>query len=89
MHLFAKRKVTRLGITELADAAGMARGTVYSNVPDVDALFEEVAAGLSGAMIERVVAALAGVTDPAERLSIGVRQCTSAARTRSRCGAAS
>ena len=74
MRLFAERGVTRLGITELAAAAGMARGTVYSHVPDVDALFEEVAAELSGEMLERVVAGLAGVTDPAARLSIGVRQ---------------
>jgi AcrR family transcriptional regulator len=74
MRLFAERGVTRVSISELATAAGMARGTVYSHVSDIDTLFEEVAAELSREMIGRVVAALAGVTDPAARLSIGVRQ---------------
>ena len=52
----------------------MARGTIYSHVPDVEGLFEEVAARLAHEMIERVEAGFAGVDDPAARLSIGVRQ---------------
>jgi len=43
MKLFAERGVTKVNISELAAAAGMARGTIYSHVPDVDGLFEEVA----------------------------------------------
>lgn len=74
MKLFAERGVTRVSVSELAEAAGMARGTVYSHVPDVDALFGEVATELSREMVERVVAGSAGITDPALRLSIGVRQ---------------
>ena len=74
MRLFAERGVTRVGVSELAAAAGIARGTVYSHVPDVDTLFEDVAAELSHEMIERVVAGLAGVSDPAARLATGVRQ---------------
>lgn len=74
MKLFAERGVTRVSVSELAEAAGMARGTVYSHVPDVDTLFGEVAAELSREMVERVVAGSAGITDPALRLSIGVRQ---------------
>ena len=74
MGLYAARGATKLNISELAAAAGMARGTVYSHVPDVDGLFEEVAAELSTEMIRRVVACLAETTDPAARLAIGVRQ---------------
>jgi AcrR family transcriptional regulator len=74
MKLFAERGVTKLSISELAAAAGMARGTIYSHVPDVDRLFEEVAGQLAREMTERVVAGFAGVADPAQRLAIGVRQ---------------
>lgn len=74
MKLFAERGVTKVNISELASAAGMARGTIYSHVPDVDGLFEEVAAQLAREMTERVVAGFAGITDPAQRLAIGVRQ---------------
>jgi AcrR family transcriptional regulator len=74
MKLFAERGVTKVNISELAAAAGMARGTIYSHVPDVERLFEVVAAGLAHEMIARVTAGFAGVADPAARLSIGVRQ---------------
>lgn len=74
MKLFAERGVTKVNISELAAAAGMARGTIYSHVSDVDGLFEEVAAQLSSEMTQRVVAGFAGITDPAVRLATGVRQ---------------
>lgn len=74
MQLFAERGVTKVNISELATAAGMARGTIYSHVPDVDRLFEDVAGQLAREMTERVVAGFAGVDDPAQRLAIGVRQ---------------
>ena len=74
MKLFAERGVTKVNISELATAAGMARGTIYSHVPDVDGLFEAVAAQLAHEMTGRVVAGFADVADPAMRLSIGVRQ---------------
>jgi AcrR family transcriptional regulator len=74
MKLFAERGVTKVSISDLAAAAGMARGTIYSHVPDVDGLFEAVAAQLAREMTALVVAGFAGVNDPAQRLSIGVRQ---------------
>jgi AcrR family transcriptional regulator len=74
MKLFAERGVTKVNISELAAASGMARGTIYSHVPDIDTLFEEVAAQLAHEMTERVIAGFGGVDDPALRLSIGVRQ---------------
>ncbi|HMN75479.1 MAG TPA: helix-turn-helix domain-containing protein [Burkholderiaceae bacterium] len=73
MRLFAERGVTRVGISELAAASGMARGTIYSHVPDIDMLFEEVAAGLAHEMTERIVAGFAGIDDPARRMAIGMR----------------
>ncbi len=74
MKLFADSGVTKVSISELAMAAGMARGTIYSHVPDIDRLFEDVAGQLAQEMTERVVAGFAGISDPAQRLAIGVRQ---------------
>ena len=74
MKLFAERGVTRVGISELAAAAGMARGTIYSHVPDVDTLFEDVAAQLAREMSQRVSSGFGAISDPAQRLATGVRQ---------------
>ena len=74
MKLFAERGVTRVSISELAAAAGMARGTIYSHVPDVDTLFEDVAAQLAREMSQRVASGFGAISDPAQRLAIGVRQ---------------
>jgi AcrR family transcriptional regulator len=74
MQLFAERGVTKVNISELATAAGVARGTIYSHIPDIDGLFEDVAAQLAREMTARVVAGIAGISDPARRLAIGVRQ---------------
>jgi AcrR family transcriptional regulator len=73
MKLFAEQGVTKVNVSELASAAGMARGTIYSNVPDIDSLFEEVAAELVRDMVDRVMLGFVGVDDPAHQLAIGVR----------------
>ena len=74
MKLFAELGVTRVSISELAAAAGMARGTIYSNVTDLDGLFEEVAAHLVREMAERVTQGMVDIDDPAQRLANGIRQ---------------
>jgi len=74
MKLFAERGVTRVSISELAAAAGMARGTIYSHVADVETLFEDIAAQLAREMSGRVAAGFGDIGDSAQRLAIGVRQ---------------
>jgi AcrR family transcriptional regulator len=74
MKLFAERGVTKVNISELASAAGMARGTIYSNVTNLDGLFGEVAAYLVREMAERVTRGFVGIDDPAQRMAIGIRQ---------------
>ena len=74
MKLFAEHGITKVSISQLAAAAGMARGTIYNHVPDVDTLFEDVAAQLSREMSGRVAAGFGAISDPAQRLAIGVRQ---------------
>ena len=55
----------QLSGSEAMPAAGMARGTIYSNVNDLDGLFEEVAAQLVREMAERVTQGMVAIDDPA------------------------
>ena len=73
LKIFAKRGVTQLTVSELAEEAGVARGTVYNKLGSTDALFEEVAAQLADEMHRRVVSSFAGIDDPAHRLANGIR----------------
>jgi AcrR family transcriptional regulator len=73
LRLFATTGATRVSVSELADAAGVARGTIYNNLVDVDSLFEVIAARLADEMHHRVAESYVGVEDPAERLAIGIR----------------
>ncbi|NWB96962.1 TetR/AcrR family transcriptional regulator [Pseudomonas gingeri] len=74
LRLFAKHGAIDVSIRDLANEAGVARGTIYNNnVQDMDQLFETVAARLSAEMHERVKKSFESITDPAHRLSNGVR----------------
>lgn len=73
LKLFAERGVTHLNVSDLAQAAGVARGTIYNNLGDPDNLFAEVAASLAAEMNARVTASFEAVVDPAQRIAIGVR----------------
>jgi len=73
VRLFAERGVTTVNIRELAQAAGVARGTIYNNVESPDEIFGDVAARLANEMHERVVLSFDLIDDPAHRLSNGVR----------------
>lgn len=73
LQLFAERGVTQINVSELAQAAGVARGTVYNNLSDLDGLFSQVAAQLSSDMSEKIAGAVREIEDPALRLSNGIR----------------
>ncbi len=73
LRLFAEKGTSAVTVSELAEEAGIARGTVYNNVEDPNALFEQVAADLSEEMHTRLSTVLAGLEDPAERLATGIR----------------
>jgi len=76
LQLFAEKGVTRVTVSELAEVAGMARGTVYNNVSDPDALFSQVAAQLSAEMTERIESSVGQIRDPALKLANGIRYFT-------------
>ena len=54
LHLFADKSIGQVNVSELAKAAGVARGTVYNNLPSTEALFEEVASQLQAEMHQRL-----------------------------------
>ena len=73
VRLFAERGASDVAVSDLADAAGVARGTIYNNVARPDALFGEVAAHLAYEMVQRIEASMRGIEDPAARLATGLR----------------
>jgi len=73
LQLFAERGVSQINVGELAQAAGVARGTVYNNLPDIDGLFSAVATQLSSEMSERIAVGVKALEDPACRLANGIR----------------
>jgi AcrR family transcriptional regulator len=73
MRLFAASGATQLTVSDLAEAAGVARGTVYNNVESPEALLGRIAADLGREMHARTQASFGGVDDPALRLSMGIR----------------
>jgi AcrR family transcriptional regulator len=73
LRLFAERGVTQVSVSELAEAAGVARGTIYNNFENVDSLFEDVATELTSEMDARISASTLRATDPAQRIADGMR----------------
>jgi AcrR family transcriptional regulator len=73
LRLFAERQPPQVTVSELAEAAGVSRGTVYNNLGRVDSLFEDVATRLVAYMEARIDAASQREDDPALRLANGMR----------------
>lgn len=73
VRLFVEKGTTQVTISELAQEANVARGTLYRNVGSVDGLFDRVVGDLSMDMHQRVSASFDGIDDSAARLATGVR----------------
>lgn len=73
MRLFTEKGGQQIAVSELASAAGVARGTIYKNIDSIDDLFIQVSAELQREMHQHVRDSLTGIDDPALRLSMGVR----------------
>lgn len=74
LKLFAERGRPELTVSDLAVAAGLARGTIYSHLEDARVLFEELAEHLVDEMSRRLARAGPGTDDPAALLAYGIRQ---------------
>jgi AcrR family transcriptional regulator len=73
LRLFAEKGTSEGSVSDLAEAAGVARGTIYNNLDSTDHLFEQVASQLADEMNRRVVLSYADAEDSALRLAIGIR----------------
>src|SRR3990167_3378847 len=73
LRLFAEKGAGEVNIRELAEAAGVARGTIYNNLDSIEALFEQIASQLSVEMDPRVARSSQADIDPALRLANGIR----------------
>lgn len=73
IRLFAQNGGERLNVRDLAEAAGVARGTIYNNVDSVDDLFKEITGQLAADMHERIRLSFGTTEDPAQRLATGIR----------------
>ena len=73
LRLFAERGEDEIAISELAEAAGVARGTIYNNIENPNDLLNVIASASAQEMIARIDATNRGIDDPAARLAIGLR----------------
>jgi len=73
IEIFAAKGATDINVSELAEQAGVARGTIYNHVEQTDCLFDQVVADVSRDMYARTLASIEGIDDPAHRLANGVR----------------
>jgi len=73
VRLFVEKGTTQVTISELAQEANVARGTLYRNIGSMEGLFDRIVAELSADMHKRVSATFVGIDDSAARLATGVR----------------
>ncbi len=73
LRLFAEKGVSQVNVSDLAQAASVARGTIYNNLSSPELLFEEIACQLAVEMLTRTVKFFEPIEDPAERLANGIR----------------
>lgn len=73
LRVFAENGGSEITVSELAEAAGIARGTIYNNIEEPEKLFGQVSASLSHEMIIRTEATMRDLTEPTQRLATGIR----------------
>jgi len=73
VRLFTEKGATHVTVSELANEAGVARGTLYRNFDSTEQIFDKVVADFNDEMHERVTRTFVGIDDSAVRLAIGVR----------------
>ena len=73
LRIYAESGPVQVNIKDLAHAAGVARGTVYNNIPDTSILFTDIVSDLALEMNERVIQSFGDCENPAARLATGMR----------------
>ena len=73
-RLFVEKGTTQLTVSELAQAANVARGTLYRNIGSMSDLFDRVVAEFSADLHQRVSASFVGIEDPAAERPVTVER---------------
>lgn len=73
IRLFSETGSNDINVSELAEYAGVARGTIYNNIKSLDTLFNDVTANLVAEMNRRIVDSFPEDSLPEERLASGIR----------------
>lgn len=73
LRLFVEKGTTQVSISELAQEANVARGTLYRNVGSIEDLFSRVVEEVAADLHQRVFASFGAIEDPAARLATGIR----------------
>ncbi len=71
-EVFATRGYAGTRVEDLVDHAGVSRRTLYEHFESVDAILEEVYERAVRISFSTVLAKLMGVTDPIERIDVGI-----------------
>jgi AcrR family transcriptional regulator len=73
LELFAQRGTTDISVIDLANAAGVARGTVYKHLSSTEQIYHELVDRLASDMNQQIGVVIDGVADPAVRHATGIR----------------
>lgn len=73
LKIFVERGFGEISVSELADATGVSRGTIYNNLNSTQSLFDDIATELGAEMNERILRSAAPDADPVGRLADGIR----------------
>lgn len=73
LRLTAEPRRVRVTVQDLADAAGVPRGSIFTNVSSAETLLDALAGDMIATSAERARRICANVRDPAARLTIGMR----------------
>jgi AcrR family transcriptional regulator len=74
IRLFAETGAQKFSISDLAEQAGVARGTVYAYLDQSPNLFERTAERLAHDMHVRIAKGAAQIEDPAKKIALGIFQ---------------
>lgn len=72
LRLFAERGSDKVSVSDLAQASGVTRATIYNNCSDPARIFHVVAQQLVTELRDSIAAAAVDETDPAVQLAIGM-----------------
>jgi AcrR family transcriptional regulator len=75
VRLYSEKGTYEVTVSELAQEAGVARGTVYKYLESPEKLFNKVASRLAKEMINMIEQAHKPDASPAEKLATGIRLC--------------